>query len=685
MAASRFDDDQTRSFTYLVAGTKVSHYTIISKIGAGGMGEVYLANDTELGRQVAIKFLSVNLATENEHKVRFKREAQSAAKLSHPNIVTIHEVSEFNGRPYIVMEYVEGNTLRKICHDETLPAHKVIEIALQICDGLSKAHNAGIVHRDIKSSNIVVDSDNRLKILDFGLATFRGSEDVTKSGSTIGTISYMSPEQAQGQKVDHRSDIFSFGIVLYELITGRTPFRRDSDAATLNAILNDTAEPLTNYCAEFPDGLQNIVNKLLQRDTSQRYQNADDISADLKLLAISGSSQSVPAYQKKTNRKFMVIGAALLALAATFLVYMMMPFGLSSVQSRPPMLVVLPFENLGEAEDEYFALGMIDEIIGRLARVSGLGVISFTSAIQYKDSKKSLSEIARELGVGYVLEGMIQSDHSGETSRVRITAQLIRVSDDRHVWAQSYDRALTQIFALHKDIAANIANALDITQAESEEASSTITQPTTNMEAYDYFLRGKDYWGKSIYSPKDRDLAIDMFEKAVALDSTFYSANYFLARTLSNKYLNFAAGPETKLKAKNAADAAFRFAEGAPEGHLALGYYYYNGSRDYDRALEMFEAAAQKLPNNSDLLSAMGYVLRRQGKIKEAADHQQRGIELDPHSSGLAFSALNTLFLLRRYEKVIEMAERQRSLQPDNGFAYYILYYATLAETGSIE
>ena len=677
-------NDRTQTHVVLTKGTMVAHYRISEKIGAGGMGEVYLAEDTELGRRVALKFLPLNLAAENEHRARFKREAQAAAKLNHPNIVTIHEVSEFNGRPYIVMEHVEGRSLHHFCHDEQLPTNKIIDIAIQICDGLSKAHQAGIVHRDIKSSNIVVDSDGHPKILDFGLAIFKGSEEVTKAGSTIGTVSYMSPEQAQGQKIDHRSDLFSFGIVLYELIAGRTPFKRDSDAATLKSIVNDTAEPLTRYRAEVPDELQRIVNKLLQRDPSLRYQNAADITADLKLLAISGSSPAVPAYRKKTNRKFMVIGAAGLALAATIIVYMMMPFGQSSTDSGTPMLVVLPFENLGQAEDAYFASGITDEITSRLASIAGIGVISRTSALKYGDGTKTVKEIGKELGVDYVLEGTIRWDKSGDIDRVRITPQLIRVADDRHIWSENYERALTQIFVVQADIAVSIAKALDITLTGQGEVLSSSAQPTTNMEAYDFYLRGKDY-DQNGTSEKDRELSIQMFEKAVELDSTFYQAHYHLARILSHMYFSFRAGPEILVKAKNAADAAMRFAGGAPEGQMAMGYYYYYGSRDYERALEMFQTALEKQPNNSDLLVAIGYVLRRQGKIKEAAEHQLRGIELDPHSANKAFNTITTLFYLRKYDDIIEMAERQRSLRPDNGGAYSVLYYATFCKTGSID
>ena len=265
------------------------------------------------------------------------------------------------------------------------------------------------------------------------------------------------------------------------MIAGRTPFKRDSDAATLKSIVNDTAEPLTRYRAEVPDELQRIVNKLLQRDPSLRYQSAADITADLKLLAISGSSPAVPAYQKKTNRKFMVIGAAGLALVTTFIVYMMMPFGQRSTDSKTPMLVVLPFENLGQAEDAYFASGITDEITSRLASIAGIGVISRTSALKYRDGTKTVKEIGKELGVDYVLEGTIRWDKSGDTDRVRITPQLIRVADDRHLWSENYERALTQIFVVQADIAASIARALDITLAGPEEVSSPSAQPPTNM------------------------------------------------------------------------------------------------------------------------------------------------------------------------------------------------------------
>ena len=313
----RFGDDMTSPHVVLTAGTQVAQYRIIEKIGAGGMGEVYLAADSKLDRRVALKFLPAQFVADADLVSRFKREAQSAAKLDHPNIVTIYEVGDHQGRPFFAMQYVEGQSFNQLAHETTVPLQKVIEYAIQILEGLQRAHQAGIIHRDIKSANILLDHEQRPKILDFGLATVQGGEKLTKVGSTLGTVAYMSPEQAHGQQVDQRSDLFSFGVVLYELIAARTPFKRDSDAATLKAITEDTPEPLARFRAKVPDELQRIVNKLLERDPSLRYQTASGAVADLKKLAISTSSGSVTPIQKKSNKALIgVIAAAVVVIAA---------------------------------------------------------------------------------------------------------------------------------------------------------------------------------------------------------------------------------------------------------------------------------------------------------------------------------------------------------------------------------
>ena len=658
-----FDDDKTRTHVVLTKGTMVSHYRIVEKIGAGGMGEVYLAEDTTLKRQVALKFLPLHLCQDNDCRERFKREAQAAAKLNHPNIVTIHEVGDYQGRPYFVMELVEGKSLRDLLKGKPLSLTEVVDLAIQICEGLGKAHESGVIHRDVKPSNIVIDSEDRPKLLDFGLAAIKGTEQLTKTGSTLGTVGYMSPEQIQGKEVDQRSDLFSLGVMLYEMTTGRAPFKGDTEAATLNSVLNDTPEPLSRFKSGVSEDLQRIVAKLLEKDPALRYQSAAGVVSDLKrLIAPTQSSMAVVSEQPRKDwwNRIVVPGAVVVMLAM---------IGLWYWQSQPDTesdgvksLVVLPFENLGADEDEYFADGMTDEITARLAGFGGLRVISRTSAIHYKGSGKPLKEIAKELRVDYVLEGTIRWDKSGDTDRVRIIPQLIRASDDSHVWASTFERALTQVFVVQADIATRIAEALDVTLLESEK-QLLAAKPTANLEAYDYYLHGKEYWEQG----KNSSRSIEMFEKAVALDSTFYAAHAWLPRVYGFEYINDVhMTEERKEQAKEAAEKAFRLAQGKPDGYLALGYYHYYFSRDYNRALELFDQALVGQPNNSELLAAIAYVQRRMGNWGAAVANLRRALRLDPFSQSNIDGLARTLILLHRIEEAEEVVDNSLEFSPDN-------------------
>ncbi len=514
------DDDKTRTHVVLTKGTMAAHYRIVEKIGAGGMGEVYLAEDTKLKRPVALKFLPSHLCEDNDCRERFKREAQAVAKLNHPNIVTIHDVSEHQGRPFFAMEHVEGPSLREVIRSQGLSSEKAIDLALHICEGLSKAHQANIVHRDVKPSNVVIDSEGRPKLLDFGLAAIKGTEQLTKTGSTLGTVGYMSPEQIQAKEVDHRSDLFSLGVMLYEMITGQIPFKAETETATLNSVLNDIPEPMLRFKSGVSDDLQRIVTKLLEKDPSLRYQSAAGVVSDLKRLTRGIGSAPERARKDWWNRFVVPVAVSVLITMIGLWYWQFQP---GSDGGAVKSLVVLPFENLGAEEDEYFADGMTDEITARLAGFGGLRVISRTSAVHYKGSGKPLKVIARELKVDYVLEGTIRWDKSGDTDRVRIIPQLIRASDDSHVWANTFERALTQVFAVQADIATRIAEALDVTLLESEK-QLVAAKPTDNLEAYDYYLRGKEYWEQG----KNSSQSIEMFEKAVAHDSTFYAAYAWL-------------------------------------------------------------------------------------------------------------------------------------------------------------
>ena len=397
-------DDGTRTHVTLTSGTMVSHYRIIEKIGAGGMGEVYLAEDTELNRKVALKFLPLHLCQDADCRARFKREAQAAAKLDHPNIVSVFEVGEFQGRPFFSMQHVEGQTLKEVLTGKALSLDRILEIGIQVCEGLNAAHDKGITHRDIKPSNILIDSHGRARIVDFGLASVIGSDHLTKTGSTLGTIGYMSPEQVRGENVDHRTDLFSFGVVLYEMITGHAPFKADSEAATLLAISNTKPELLARFRREVPSEIQIIVDKALDKNVGTRYQHADDLATDLKRLSTIGVRQQQPRRDLWNRYVVTAAVAVLLIVVGYWGVTKFLTKDGQKPESARKMLAVLPFENLGSPEDEYFADGITDEITGKLATIRDLGVISRTSTMQYKKTTKNLRQIAKELGVDYILE-----------------------------------------------------------------------------------------------------------------------------------------------------------------------------------------------------------------------------------------------------------------------------------------
>ncbi|MCP4570267.1 MAG: protein kinase [FCB group bacterium] len=648
MASGESNNDQTRSFIALTAGMEIDHYKIISKLGAGGMGEVYLAEDTKLDRRVALKFLPAHLSRDEDCRSRFKREAQAAAALIHPNIVTIYEVSEFKGQPFFAMECCEGRPLNEIIGQEDLPLAKIIDLTLQICEGLQEAHEGGIVHRDIKPSNIMLDKKGRPKLVDFGLAAVRGTDKLTKTGSTLGTLGYMSPEQIQVKSADSRADLFSIGVLFYEMIAGQKPFKGDNEAATLNAVLNEDPEPLSRYKSGVSGDLQRIVGKLLEKDPDLRYQTAAGVVSDLKRLAVSDDKPEAKPTGDWWNR-FVVTGAVLIL--GVVVIYWSFfsddPGSTNQGKAAQASLVILPFENLGIPEDDYFADGITDEITARLAGIGRLRVISRTSAKQYRNSDKTVKQIGKELKVDYILEGTIRWDKTGDTSRVRIIPQLIRVTDDSHIWANTYERAITGVFAVQADIAGQIAEAMGVTLLEPEIQTIT-TQPTGNLEAYNYYLRGLLYWDERVHI----NHAIDMFEKAVELDSNFIQAYSKMAQMLGYAYINNINRTEEYYQAAHkAAEKAITLAAGHADGYLAKGYVYYYCDNDYDNALKQFSKALESQPNNSELLAAIGFVHRRQGHWEEALNRLQEVYRLDPRSFQSIDPLVRTLFFMHRLDE----------------------------------
>jgi serine/threonine protein kinase len=487
------------------AGTRLGHYEVIAPLGAGGMGEVYRARDRRLGRDVALKVLPDRLAADREYCARFEREARAVAAVSHPNILAIHEFGEHDNLVFAVTELLEGETLRRRMLRERLAWRKATEIGIAISDGLAAAHAKGIVHRDLKPENVFVTSDGVVKILDFGLArpvelatteptSARTEQALTHTGAILGTVGYMSPEQASGKAVDARSDIFSFGCLLYEMLSGRRAFSGGSPSETIAAILRDPPRDVSDENASLPVGLGRVTARCLSKRPEERFQTARDLGFALKEI-LSGTSALAPSLARSLTHRTLFWRGALLAFAILAAIFVFIRVRVPRVPASPiriQSIAVLPLENLSnDPQQEYFADGMTEELINTLARFSALRVPSRASVMRYKDSRKPLPEIARDLNVDAVLMGAVL--RSGD--RVRITAQLIDVSSDRHLWSASYERDLRDILALQNQVAQTIANEIQISVAPEEKSRLTKAR-RIEPAVHEAYLRGRFYWNK---------------------------------------------------------------------------------------------------------------------------------------------------------------------------------------------
>ena len=661
------DDDKTQSTTVISAGMSFSHYRVIEKIGAGGMGDVFLAEDTELNRKVALKFLPVHLCQDAECRARFKREAHAAAKLNHPNIVTIYEVSEFKGRPFFAMEHLEGRSLRDLIAQKDLSLSRAIDMAVQLCEGLQEAHSRGIIHRDIKPSNIACDRKGRCKILDFGLATIRGADKLTRSGSTLGTLHYMSPEQTRGEAADERSDIFSLGVVLYEMITGQLPFKGDHDPAVVYAIGYEEPEPLARYKSGISDELQRIISKTLAKDKGHRYQHIDDLLSDLRALTVTPRKKISPL----AVMLFVSLGAAIViggAFSTRF-------FSNKSQKSTgPKKLVVLPLENVGSPDEEYFASGMTDEIMSRLTNINGLAVISRASASRLKEMKKSIQEIGKELGADYVLDGTIRwQEGSDGRRRLRLVTQLIKVKDDINLWSKTYDTVMTEVFSVQSEIAENVADQMGVFLSPAEKKQ--VWEAWTDSEqAYDFYLRGwRETWRYGGYGARPLRLGLELQQKAVTIDSNFALAYNQISLIYSRLYFfGFDRSDSIRNLARTTAEKAHRLSDNAWIGNFALGEYSYRCLKDYGRALEYYDSAFAKInkENNAGYLNATHHVLRRMGRWEDAYHSMKKVIDLDPKTEVHMYDLATDCEYMRRYPEAESLLREVIALKPDFSNAY---------------
>ncbi|MBF8297130.1 MAG: Adenylate cyclase [Bacteroidetes bacterium] len=518
----------------------ISHYKILEKLGEGGMGIVYKTQDLKLDRLVALKFLPPHLASDDQDKKRFIHEAKAASSLDHPNICNVHEIDETpDGQVFIVMAIYEGTPLNKKIEKGPLKIEEALDVVIQAAEGLQAAHEKGIVHRDVKSSNIMMTDKRRAVIMDFGLARTGGATKLTKTGSTLGTVPYMSPEQARGEKVDHRTDIWSLGVVLYEMISGRLPFQSPYSEAIVYSILNEEPKPFSLARNDVPAEVENVVRKCLQKNPSNRYQHADELIVDLRRVK-TGLGKEAPSL-KIANPLSTTNDEVIRSIA------------------------VLPLDNLSrDPEQEYFVDGMADALNTELWKIGALKVISRTSAKLYKGVKKPLPEIARELGV----DGLITGSVLREGEQVRITVQLIDGSTDRHLWAESYQRELRGILALHTEVAQAIAREIKIKLTPFEEAR-LMSVRRVDERAYDTYLKGLYHY--NTFTQDGLKKAISLYEQSVQIDSTYAPAYAGLANTYNVMgAFGIIPWPQPIEKAKLATHKALELDSTLAEAHVSL-------------------------------------------------------------------------------------------------------------------
>jgi serine/threonine protein kinase/tetratricopeptide (TPR) repeat protein len=667
---------------YDLIGQKVGSFEIVEMIGRGGMGVVYLARDTKLKRSVAIKSVPAPLANDSTAQVRFKREAELLASLNHPNIAVIHDIIEEDKSGYLILEYVPGETLAERIAREPVKLQEALSISQQIAEAISAAHEKGVVHRDLKPGNIKIMPDGRVKVLDFGLAkasTIEGKPaetTVTQPGHVVGTPAFMSPEQARGKDTDHRTDIWSFGCIMYQILTGQVPFEGKTATDTLVCILE--RQPDWEMLPEStPMNIRVLIRRCLEKDPHRRLQHIGDVAIEIRetlnlpaavppVTSPSSTSLEQQIATKPQWRSMMLTIVAVIMVLLCCLVLWVQFNQQPGSSPREIRLVVLPFENLGPLEDDTFVAGMTGAITARLAGVQDLVVISRNSALQYTGKETNIQKIGEDLGVDYILEGTVQRELSNDPkSPLRIIPVLVRVSDNKLLWAETYDSNMTEVFSIQSNLAERVAQSLDITLLEPERRALR-SSPTENTKAYEYYMRGDEYIFYRGYTENNIRIAIQMYEKVIELDPAFAAAYAQLSKAHSYMYWHHHDRSKERLDmAKRAADKAFQLTPRLPEAHVAMGYYYYYGHLDYDRALEQFTIARKSLPNDSVLLTGMGFVQRRQGKFREAAETLEKALEFDPLNTTTVANLGETFIMLSHYEKADRILDLAISQSPD--------------------
>jgi TolB-like protein/Flp pilus assembly protein TadD len=636
------------------------------------MGEIYRARDAKLNRDVAIKVLPESLAADPDALERFEREALAVAALSHPNILAIHAFGEQDGVRYAVMELLEGETLRERLQAGPIPVKQGLSYALQIARGLTAAHDKGIVHRDLKPENVFVTHDDHVKILDFGIAKKTDEvpvdDGLTKPGSVVGTLGYSSPEQLRGLAVDHRSDIFSLGAILYEILAGRRPFKRDMAIETMAAILQDAPAPFSESGRRISTALERVVFHCLEKKPEKRFQSARDVAFALEEATIWTTTSEAAASPAKRKRRVPLVALAVLLLAiAALWIFARRPRAPEAGAVK--RVAVLPFENQGSPEDDYFADGMSDEVRAKLTSVPGLQVIARGSSIPYKKTTKTPKEIAQELDATYLLTATVRWEKGGGTSRVHVTPELVEVSGSgapASKWQQPFDAALTDVFQVQSDIAAKVSQSLGVVLAAKEETRLS-ERPTENLAAYDAYLKGEEAsGGMSATSPASLHKALAFYDEAVRLDPNFVPALARVSMTNTILFYLTTQSPELVKRAMESAYKAVSIAPNRREGYVALGNYQQFIALDFPRALQEYEKGMRVAAPNAELLAWIARSEESLGRWDSALAHYQQAERLDPRSAVAVRRLGEALLFLRRYAEAREVVDRGLAFAPAN-------------------